>query len=175
MSNKVWKCFIRILILLAVSILVVFLFFMIKGSDGVLTGEEYLKVQEKYMSEFESYANDMDNIVTLYLDDNISEEDFLNHLSILQEELDIMKASHDKEAEKYTVITGSHTEQTKKGCEAVSECYDIFQEIITMMQNNYTDKDAMSYKYLAYHQDIINSLADYMTARDLTFGTDSEE
>lgn len=78
--------------------------------------------------------------------------------------------AHDKEAEKYSVITGTNTYQTKRGCEAVDECYDIFQNILSMMQNNYQDKNALSYKYIAYHQDIINSVSDYMTARDDTFG-----
>ncbi len=168
MSNRVWKWIVRGMIALAILTVVCFAFFMLKGSDGSISGETYLKVQEKYLAEFESYADNMDNIVTLYLEDSISDEDFLNHLSILQEELNIMKASHDNDAEKYPVITGSHTAQTKRGCEAVDECYDILQEIITMMQNNYEDKDALSYKYLAYHQDIITSLSDYMTARDLT-------
>ena len=170
MSNKAWKRIVRFLIIFLIVVIGIIAFFCFSGSDGVLTGKQYLKAQEKYMAEFEAYADDMDNIVTLYLNGDIGEEDFLNHLKILQEELTIMNEAHDKEAEKYSVITGTHTYQTKRGCEAVDECYDIFQNILSMMQNNYQDKNALSYKYIAYHQDIINSVSDYMTARDDTFG-----
>ena len=115
MSNKAWKRIVRFLIIFLIVVIGIIAFFCFSGSDGVLTGKQYLKAQEKYMAEFEAYADDMDNIVTLYLNGDIGEEDFLNHLQILQEELTIMNEAHDKEAEKYSVITGTHTYQTKRG------------------------------------------------------------
>ena len=33
-----------------------------------------------------------------------------------------------------------------------------------MMKETYPDKEVLSYQYIAYHQDIIGALADYMTA-----------
>ena len=85
MSNKVWKRIVRFLIIFLIVVIGIIAFFCLSGSDGVLTGKQYLKAQEKYMAEFEAYADDMDNIVTLYLNGDIGEEDFLNHLQILQE------------------------------------------------------------------------------------------
>lgn len=93
MSNKAWKRIVRFLIIFLIVVIGIIAFFCFSGSDGVLTGKQYLKAQEKYMAEFEAYADDMDNIVTLYLNGDIGEEDFLNHLQILQEELTIMNQS----------------------------------------------------------------------------------
>ena len=175
MGNKAWKIIKIILILIIVTVIGLTAFYFIRGSEGEITGEDYLKVQEKYMAEFQVYSDNIDDIVSLYLDGSITEEDFLNHLEIFQQELDLMKATHDSEAEKYPVKTGTDTYHTKRGAEAVAECYDIYQNILTTLQNNSSDKDALSYKYIAYHQDIIHALSDYMTARDATFGTDEEE
>lgn len=135
-----------------------------------LTGKEWLKAQEKYMAEFEVFADDIDSVMTLYLENSIGEEDFFNHLDILEQELDVMQATYQKEKEEHPVQTGSHTYATKKGSESVEECYVIFQDLLSMMENNYQDKEALGYKYLAYHQDIIHSVADYMAAKEMVFG-----
>ena len=42
-------------------------------------------------------------------------------------------------------------------------------EFMDMMKENYQDKDALSYKYLAYHQEVISTVSDYMTAKKLVF------
>lgn len=137
--------------------------------SGTLTGRQALKAQEMYMTEFEVYANDIDTVMTLYLTDSIQEEDFLNHLSLFQEQLYVMQTAYTSDMENYLVRTGTHTYDTKRGCEAVKECYNVMQNLLDMMKENYQDKDALSYKYLAYHQEVISTVSDYMTAKKLVF------
>lgn len=62
-----------------------------------MTGVEWFAKQESYVKEMESYADSMDDIVTLYLNGTITEEDFQNHLSVLQDELTIMRGIYQKD------------------------------------------------------------------------------
>ena len=55
-----------------------------------ITGEEWLSVQSAYINEMSIYADNMDTIFALYIGGSISEEDFLNHIEILEDELTVM-------------------------------------------------------------------------------------
>lgn len=164
MSNKTWK---RLLIGIFI-ICIIFAgggtFYYFHSIKDEITGEEYLKKQAVHVDELETYADNMDNVVALYLNGNIEEQDFINHLDVFQQELSLMKASYQQEKQEHPVKVGSHTYATKKGSEAIEECYEIFGKILSMMKETYPDKEVFSYQYIAYHQDIIGALADYMTA-----------
>lgn len=164
MSNKAWKriwCGLGLILLLLVG---GGIFYYQQSTQNEITGKEYLKQQAVHMDELEIYADNVDNVVALYLNGNIKEQDFMNHLSVFQQELALMNASYQKEKEEHPVKVGSHTYATKKGGEAIEECYTIYGKILTMLEENYHEKETMSYKYIAYHQDVIGALADYMTA-----------
>lgn len=134
-----------------------------------LTGTEWFQKQDKYIDEMETYAQSMDDIFALYISGSISEEDFLNHISVLQSQLTIMEKAYAKAESENPVKTGSHTYSSKKGCESVKGCYDVLSEILDMAssENNYSDTETLSYKYLTCQQEIIEHLADYMAASEI--------
>ena len=87
MSNKTWRriwCSILFVFVLVVGGGV--LYYMQTTADEI-TGEEYLKKQNIHVDELEIYADNVDNVVALYLNGNIKEKDFLNHLVVFQQEL----------------------------------------------------------------------------------------
>lgn len=170
MKEKTWN---RILIGISFILLAIVITAFRGYTDsisGTLTGEQALKAQEMYMTEFEMFADDIDTVMTLYLTESIHEEDFLNHLVLFQEQLYVMQAAYMSDMETYPVRTGTHTYDTKRGCESVKECYIVMQNLLDMMKENYQNKDALTYKYLTYHQEIISTVSDYMTAKELVFG-----
>lgn len=134
-----------------------------------ISGLEWFDMQEKYIDEMETYADNMDDVFALYLSGTISEEDFINHLTVLSNELKVMKAVYEEDKAKNPVRTGTHTYSSKTGCEAVEKNYDTFEKIIIMAasKENYSDVNILGYKYLAYQQEIIDNLADYMGAKDI--------
>ena len=83
--------------------------------------------------------------MTLYLNGTITKDDFLNHLSVKQDELKIMKGMYQKEKKAHPVRTGTHNYATKKGCEAVEKCYQAFDDLILMAEKNADDKKALAY------------------------------
>ena len=52
-----------------------------------MTGVEWFAEQESYVKQMETYTDSMDDIMTLYLNGTITKDDFLNHLSVKQDEL----------------------------------------------------------------------------------------
>lgn len=137
--------------------------------SGQLTGTEWFQKQDKYIDEMETYTQSMDDIFALYISGSISEEDFLNHISVLQSQLTIMEKAYAKAEAENPVKTGSHTYASKKGCESVKGCYEVLNEILDMAsnENNYSDIEILSYKYLTCQQEIIEHLADYMAASEI--------
>lgn len=129
-----------------------------------MTGVEWFAKQESYVKEMESYADSMDDIVTLYLNGTITEEDFQNHLSVLQDELTIMRGIYQKDKKEHPVKTGTYNYATKKGCQAVEKCYQGFSDLVQMAQKNSGDKNALTYKYIAAHKTMIDYMADYMAS-----------
>lgn len=61
-----------------------------------MTGVEWFAEQESYVKQMETYTDSMDDIMTLYLNGTITKDDFLNHLSVKQDELTIMKGMYQK-------------------------------------------------------------------------------
>lgn len=127
----------RIIALIAVFLAVsgVFAGFRIYQSySRQITGQEWFEKQDKYIEEMKTYADGMDDIFALYLSKSISDEDFLNHLTVLKNELSIMKAAYEDAKAKHPVKTGSHTYSSKKGVKLL--------------------KDAMKFliKYWTWHQ-----------------------
>ena len=103
-----------------------------------MTGVEWFAEQESYVKQMETYTDSMDDIMTLYLNGTITKDDFLNHLSVKQDELMIMKGMYQKEKKAHPVRTGT--------------------------EKNADDKKALAYKYIAAHETLIDHLSDYMAS-----------
>lgn len=130
-----------------------------------INGTEWYAKQDGYMTEFETYAGEMDDVVSLYLSGSIGEADFLTHVSILQGELTLMKADYDQYRKRHPVRTGSMTYYEKMACDAVESIFPVFQNMLDMMRDNSANPAQLSYEYIAFHQDIIKCVAKYATAQ----------
>ena len=98
------------------------------------TGEEWFQKQESYISNLRTYVGEMDDVFALYIAGSIQEDDFLNHISVLHGELDIIQGCYKKEQTDHPVRTGTYTYEEKLGCEGVSETMDNLQEILIMLK-----------------------------------------
>lgn len=131
------------------------------------TGEEWFQKQEQYVDDLETYSSSMDDILTLYLTGSIPKEDFLTHVSIQKQELEIMERVYEQERQKHPVKTGTHTYETKAGCEAVEGCYRVMDELIGVMEQNADDSEALAYKYLAGQKQMVKEISRYMAAKEI--------
>ena len=110
------------------------------------TGREWFEAQSAYLDQFESFADQMDTVVTLYLKGDIKADDFANHLSILKAQLAAMQASYEEAKAKHPVRLGSDTYDTKKGAESVEALFDDFTSILTALDDASSDPVQVKYK-----------------------------
>ena len=141
-----------------------------------VSGPEWLAMQDTYIDQMESYADEMDDVFALYISGNISQEDFKNHIAVLKGEFSIMLKAYEKAQKDNPIRTGSHTYSSKIGCESVEKCFETIGNILEMAsdEKNSSDTSILGYKYLAYQQEIIVSLSDYMAAVEIS-ETEEEE
>lgn len=161
--------------LLKVIISVILLFFVGWGiflltHPGGRTGAQWLAKQSEYMNQISTFAEDVDTITALYISGSISETDFLNHINVFEKELNILKNVYNDELKNTPVRIGTHTYYTKEGCESVKESYILMENILTMLKENSSDKSTLSYKYIAYQQEVTQKVVTFMFAYYYTFG-----
>ena len=75
-----------------------------------------------------------------------------------------METVYTEDENAHPVRRGSHTYSTKKGCEAVKGCFEVFEDILAMARENSEDIGALSYAYIGYHQTVIDQVSDYTAA-----------
>ena len=129
-----------------------------------ITGQIWFEYQTNYVSCMQQTATQLDNIVTLYINDNISEQDLDNHLSIIKSECNMLKISYANDKNRYPVKVGSYDYYTKTGTETVEICIDKMINLVDACMKSENDKDELIYTYLAYSQELSKDFAEYITA-----------
>lgn len=152
----------------AVILLAILIFFLVRLLRPRMTGQLWLEAQEYYLASMTDLAYSTDDVVTLYAQGSIGDEDFLNYISVFEAELSLMRAEYEQDMEKYPVEIGSHTYETKAGTDAVYSMYDLFAQLYGICRKDCGDKDKLLYDYMAFQQEFALRLADYAAARQLT-------
>lgn len=151
-------------IVLCIVVVILLIVCISKLLDKQITGEEWFYQQEEYIDAMGTVAASLDNIVSLYINGNISETDYTNHVLIIQEEMTIISMTYNQHEKEYPVKVGTHSYDTKAGCEATKDCIKNMSSLIENCLNPeiYQDKDRLSYVYLAYNQPILDFLSIYV-------------
>ena len=137
------------------------------GSPERISGNEWLKVQEASYNDLQSFSEGVDQVVTLYIMESITAEDFEKEVMILKQQYSILLKFRKKLTDDYPVEPQSHSYVSKRGTEAIENMYDCFEELL----NNLLDENGKalrvqetSYRYLAYKQNMQTYVVEYMTA-----------
>ena len=103
--------------LITLSIFSIFAFKSFQKYQKQYTGKQWYERQSDYIDDLSVYTGEMDDIFSLYIAESISEDDFLNHVSLLQNQLSAIQVSYQQEKEIHPVRTGSYTYNQKYACE----------------------------------------------------------
>ena len=128
------------------------------------TGKEWLSNQKKYFDQLETFSDTVDTVISLYLNNNISEEDLRNHIGDLQEELILLRTAYEEEMRKHPVRLGTDTYETKAGTEAVNGLYEVYEKMLDDLSALSGDKDKFTYTKLIYNDEIADKIAAYKAA-----------
>ena len=151
-------------IVLCIVVVILLIVCLSKLLDKRITGEEWFNQQHEYIESMGTVATSLDNVVSLYINGNISETDYINHVLIIQEEINIISVTYKSYKKEHPVKVGTHSYDTKAGCEATQDCINQMSSLIENCLNPeiYQDKDRLSYVYLAYNQPILDFLSIYV-------------
>ena len=136
--------------------------FLLSGClAGGTPASEWIISQYDGFSEIQSYCAKLDDSVSLYLSGAIEEDVYLSNIAQLDQELSSMeKAQKDGE-----IKPGTFTENTMAAKEGYDDIWKSLRTLIDTMQTDETvlnDKDALSYLYLAYHDQIEKDVSKYI-------------
>ncbi len=160
MSKKLFKT----IVCMCVAFIIVCALFELTHPDGQ-TGMQWMAKQDVYVGELASLTDDIDTVLTLYISGNISEKDFLEHVSVFKSQLEILYASYQNDLAETPVKSGTHNYYSKTGCESVDNSYKLVNNILITMKNNSSDKDMLSYKYMSFKQEANKQASKYVLAR----------
>lgn len=133
------------------------------------SGEQWYQKQEEYLTDMETFADTMDDAVSLYVIGSLPAEDLLEiDNTILRTELSAMRLEYEKDLEEHPIRTGTITDIQQAACDSVYSCYDVFEEILEMIDSEVSTYDSpkrLRYKYLAEHQKFADAAAGYVCAK----------
>lgn len=158
------KKIILFIILIGLVILGFMVFKTIKSKNNRITGDEWFNKQQTYVDELETYSDEVSDVYLLYFNGNIGADDFYNHVTVLQQELTIMKEARNKELEAHPIKPDTYGYYAKLGCEAVDNAYETYEGLLLASLTNYEDSSQVMYDYLTVKSDMKNIMWDYALA-----------
>ena len=169
MSYRRKRLIIRIILITVIAIIAFGFIFSFLSKKKGYSGEEWYAKQEEYLADMEAYAETMDTAVTLYITGAINSDDLLNYTGMLRSELDLMVYEYDKDLEENPLQIGTVSEADIIASESVRECYDVFYEILDMLETNYEDAARLRYLYQGYHQIFNDAASGYLYVKLLEY------
>lgn len=141
---------------------------------GGIPANDWIIGKYSSFSDFQSYCSELDDVVTLYLSSGIDQETYLSSLDQLDQKLSNMEA----ENEESDIKPGTFTETTMEAKEAYDDIWSSLRSLITSMKTDpavLDSKDALSYLYLAYQEQLQNDVAKYIEGYQEAAGNRSND
>ena len=156
--------------LLAICIAVCLLCTLLVGcseEENYITGNEWLLVQKQSLTDLEAYMSGVDEVFSLYIVGGITDDDFIEELSLLKQQYEILKKFRSELKAENPVKEGSHSYVSKRGSDALDNYYKTVGELLEYAVNEEgkpLPPDELSYGYLAYQQTLSTYLSEYVTS-----------
>lgn len=135
-----------------------------------ITGNEWVLMQKDSVSDLETFANSMDDIFSLYFIGAISDEDFAQEINTLKQEYQLMQADYQQKKEENPILPESYSYAAQKGIAGIENVRQLLGEILDNAideNGNPVAADELSYIYMGYQQELVDYLAEYVTAYQL--------
>ena len=129
--------------------------------EGGIPADEWIIAKYDTLPDIQSYCNRLDDVVALYLSDGITQEIYLTNIKALELQLSEMKVLH----EEVSIKPGTFTELTVAAKEGYDDIWLSLNTLVSTMQSDNTvleDKAALSYLYLAYHEQLQSDMEKFV-------------
>ncbi len=132
-----------------------------------VSGDKWLMQQEECVLGLQAFAENMDEVYSLYISGSISPDDFYNELSVLNAQLSVLKADYANRKAESPISPGNNSYEAQRGIQGIEGIQNTFQSILNESLDSSgapLSPEPISYIYLAYRQQINSYLSDYITA-----------
>lgn len=141
------------------------LFFLCSFLTGCTAGgvdaDEWIIDKFSSFSDIKDYCSSLDDIVTLYLSSGIDQNAYMSYLNQLDQKLTKLEDS----IEKKEIKPGTFTENTMAAKEAYDDIWNSLRILMNTLKSDQTvieNKDALSYLYLAYQEQLQSDVSKYV-------------
>lgn len=132
---------------------------------------DYVKLEyENFFYKLQKLANNLDEIYTLYLIDSISDEDFLNELSLLKYQNEILDIEYNKFKEENSIMPNTNSYLSDNANESMKNIRNTIKNIIINSvdeNNNVKSKEDILNLFKQNKENLVNYLSEYMTSYEL--------
>ena len=141
-----------------------FLINNLKKEEGI-TGKEWVTMQSPTFEGLEKFIESMDDVYALYTTQVMNDVDFKNEVAMLNVEYKSILRDYEILKANNNIKPGTHTYVSKRATIAVDNIFKNISNILTETYegDNTKSPQEISYIYLAYKENIKNSVADYIT------------
>ena len=131
-----------------------------------LTANEWFINETGYMRGMEELCEQMDTTVSMYINKNLDEEAYLSQMQVINGELQVFFADRKEAREYYNIDVDTYDYVNKAGVESAEKTYDIMKRLVSDCITYSSDRDKLSYLYLAYMEELKDELAYYSVCYD---------
>lgn len=127
------------------------------------TGEVWFDTHSYFMQDMISYTDQLDTVVSLYYNGNLSEEAYCQQMDVLQKEMALFIKNYTEIKDSVEIKIGSHTNYSKLGSDSAERAYYMVYDLVNncMKPEYYQDKEKLIYMYIAQGDAIEKELYTY--------------
>lgn len=146
-------------------IIAAILFFIIKSEKGI-TGKEWIGKQYTYLNDIKTFSYGMDDVYSLYLTGSIDSTSFVQEVSVLKSEWNLMEKNYQKFLDNYPILPTKNSYVSKRGQLGIENLRKYITNLLatTVVDGVPLDKEELLYTYISYGENVNNAISEYVVA-----------
>ena len=166
----------RKLYFLTAFLLVLTLLFASCAKSKEITGNEFLLKLNSCVSDLQAFSQGVDEVYSLYISNTISDQDFANEVSILQQQFTILESQYSDLKQENPIKAGDNSFAAQKGIMGIETIFQTIRQILNGIYSSegvILSRDEVATMYIEYNGNIEQALLDYALAYSLISELDS--
>lgn len=161
----------RLLIFPAIIVVVVLVINLSKNKVEGITATDWVLKSHSYVENANSFLENFDNSLTLYFMGVTNEESFAIDYEVLKKQWKLVYSDYEDFKKKNDILPDTSTTTTQIAYETVEALYTSINELFAELDTiNKSDKQYVSYVYLAHQQKIIKAYTKFTITYNLLNG-----
>ena len=136
-----------------------------------ISGDRWLMMQDDYSNDLSMFVANMDQVYSLYISGQISDDDFATEVKSMQKAYKVMEADYKEDKEENPIRAGSYSADAQRGINAIEDYRKAIGNIMTDSFDTNGDpisRQKAAYVYMGYGQQMAEDISVYTKAYNKT-------